>query len=126
MLRFTNTREKGNHGERLALDYMIKQGLKLVEQNINSRYGEIDIVMRDDTEWVFVEVRFRRSQEFGGGLESVNSNKQRKLINTAEHYIQTRHITHFEACRFDIIEISGDMSNPKINWIKDAFQADQY
>jgi putative endonuclease len=126
MLRFTNTRAKGNHGEQLALDYLIKQGLKLIEQNINSRYGEIDIVMRDGAEWIFVGVRFRQSQEIGGGLESVNSNKQGKLINTAEHYIQTHHITHFEACRFDIIEISGDINNPKINWIKDAFQANQY
>lgn len=125
MLRFNNTKAKGDFGEQLAVDYLVKQGLKLIEQNISSRYGEIDIVMRDDDEWVFVEVRFRQSQEFGGGLESVTRNKQLKLINTAEYYIQLHHKTHFEACRFDIIEISGSCVNPEMNWIKDAFWADQ-
>ncbi len=123
MLKFRNTRAKGNHGERLALDYLIQQGLTLVEQNINSRYGEIDILMRDGEEWVFVEVRFRKSQHFGGGLESVDRSKQRKLINTAEYYIQTHHKTHFDSCRFDMIEISGDINTPEINWIQDAFRA---
>ncbi len=121
---FENTRAKGNHGEQLALDYLVKRSLILVEQNVSSRYGEIDIVMRDGEEWVFVEVRLRRSQSFGGGLESVTPGKQRKLINTAEYYIQKHHKTHFEDCRFDIIEISGTLKAPIINWIKDAFWAD--
>ena len=124
MQGFENTRAKGDHGEQLALNYLVKQRLVLVEQNVNSRYGEIDIVMRDGAEWVFVEVRLRRSQAFGGGLESVTRSKQRKLINTAEHYIQKHHKTHFEDCRFDIIEISGKLEEPIINWIKDAFWAD--
>lgn len=122
MLKFLNTRAKGNYGEQLALDYLTAHGLTLVEQNINSRYGEIDMLMRDGEEWVFTEVRFRQTQHYGGGLESVNRSKQRKLINTAEHYMQTHYKTHFHSCRFDMIEISGDIDTPKINWIQDAFR----
>ena len=124
MSDFDNTRAKGNHGEQLALRYMLQQGLSLVEQNMSCRYGEIDIIMRDADEWVFVEVRLRQSQAFGGGLESVTRSKQKKLINSAEYYIQKHHKTHFEGCRFDIIEVSGALSSPNINWIKDAFWAD--
>jgi len=124
MLIFKNTRSKGNYGEKLALRYLIQQGLTLVEQNINSRYGEIDLIMRDSTEWAFIEVRYRRSQDHGGGLESVTHSKQRKLIRTAEYYMQRHHKYHFDSCRFDIIEISGDIQAPEINWIQDAFRAD--
>jgi putative endonuclease len=98
--------------------------LRLIERNFTSRSGEIDIIMRDGNEWVFVEVRLRESLEFGGGLESVTPSKQKKLINTAEYYMQKHHNSHFESCRFDIIEISGKLNEPCINWIKDAFWAD--
>ena len=124
MKGFDNSRATGNHGEKLALAFLVKQGLIRVEQNFSSRYGEIDIIMRDADEWVFIEVRLRQSQTFGGGLESVTPNKQRKLINTAEYYMQKHHKNHFDSCRFDIIEISGKLAEPRINWIKDAFWAD--
>ena len=124
MQGFNNTRAKGSHGEQLALNYLIKSGLRPIEQNFNSRYGEIDIIMRDADEWIFIEVRLRESLEFGGGLESVTRSKQRKLINTAEYYMQKHHNFHFECCRFDIIEISGKLNEPRINWIKNAFWAD--
>lgn len=124
MKGFDNSRATGNHGEKLALDYLVKQGLIRIEQNVSSRYGEIDIIMRDGDEWVFIEVRLRQSQTFGGGLESVTRSKQQKLINTAENYIQKHDKTHFDSCRFDIIEISGKLGQPYINWIKDAFWAD--
>ena len=121
---FPNSQSKGDLGERHALNHLLEQGLSLVEKNSRSPYGEIDIIMRDGLEWVFIEVRYRHSAHFGGGLESVTPAKQRKLINTAEHYIQKHHKTHFDACRFDIIELGGNMNSPDINWIKDAFQAE--
>ncbi len=123
MQGFDNTRAKGTHGEQLALKYLVNGGLRLIERNFNSRYGEIDMIMRDGDEWVFVEVRLRESLEFGGGLESVTHSKQQKLINTAEYYMQKHHNFHFESCRFDIIEISGELNEPRINWTKDAFWA---
>ena len=121
---FRNPGDKGRHVERLAHDYLVKRGLKPVAQNIRSRYGEIDLVMRDGQEWVFVEVRFRRNAAFGGGLESVDRGKCRKLVKTAEHYMQRSDKIHFDTCRFDIIEVAGELSGPRINWVRDAFPAD--
>lgn len=121
---FSNSRDKGTYVEQLALKHLVQQGLKPVEQNISSRHGEIDLLMRDQEEWVFVEVRYRKTGNFGGGLESVNRSKCQKLIKTAEYYIQTHDKTHFEVCRFDIIEVAGDLTNPQITWFQDAFQAD--
>lgn len=123
MRSFSHSRAKGNFAEHAALDYLRKQGLKLVEQNFNCRYGEIDILMRDKQEWVFVEVRYRQSRSYGGGLESVDTKKQRKLINAAEYYMQKHHNIQFDSCRFDMIEISGDIEAPQFNWIQDAFRA---
>lgn len=125
-LSFRNTLCKGKHGEKLAIQYLIKQGLKLVAQNIRSPFGEIDGLMRDGEAWVFLEVRYRQSKHFGGGLESVDYRKQQKLIKTAEHYMQSKHKVRFDSCRFDIIELSGELSAPEINWIQDAFQAKSY
>ena len=121
MRSFDHSRAKGDFAEQVALDYLCSQGLTLVEQNFNCRYGEIDILMRHATEWVFVEVRYRRSQSYGGGLESVDRNKQRKLINSAEYYMQKHREIQFNSCRFDMIEISGDIEAPQFDWIQDAF-----
>ena len=121
---FKNPGDKGRHVEKLAHKHLLKQGLKPVAQNIRSPYGEIDLIMRDQLEWVFVEVRFRRSGAFGGGLESVDRSKCRKLVKTAEHYIQSNNKIRFDTCRFDIIEVAGKLSEPRINWVKDAFPAD--
>ncbi len=120
---FRNTNRKGKRGEQLAVKYLQKKGLTLVGQNIRSPYGEVDALMRDKDEWVFVEVRYRNSQLYGGGLESVDQRKQQKLIKTAEHYMQTQYKTRFDSCRFDIIELGGKLDEPDINWIQDAFQA---
>lgn len=124
MILSNNTKTTGDQAEKLTVKYLIKAGLKLVEQNARSAYGEIDIIMRDDQEWVFVEVRYRRSQHYGGGLESVSYHKQRKLIKTAQHYIQSHHNSHFDSCRFDVVELSGELNAANINWIQDAFRAD--
>ena len=124
MILSNSTKKTGDQAEKLTLKHLIRAGLKLVEKNAHSAYGEIDIIMRDGEEWVFVEVRYRRSHHYGGGLESVSYHKQRKLIKTAQHYIQSHHASHFESCRFDVVELSGELNEPNINWIQDAFQAD--
>lgn len=121
-LSLRNTLTKGKRGEKLAIQYLVQQGLKLVAQNVRSPYGEIDGLMRDGEAWVFLEVRYRQSKDYGGGLESVDYRKQQKLIKTAEHYMQSKHKVRFDSCRFDIIELSGDLSAPDIIWIQDAFQ----
>ena len=76
-------RTKGDKVERFALKYLTRKGLSLIEQNFNSRYGEIDLVMLDKSTLVFVEVRFRAKSSHGSGAESVDYRKQQKIISSS-------------------------------------------
>ena len=120
------TKNIGETTEKAALVFLLEQGLKLLETNYYSRYGEIDIVMADDKVIVFIEVRYRKSNAYGGGATSITRNKQQKLIKTANHYLQ-HHKANVE-CRFDVIDMSpAELSATKknqpfhFNWIKNAF-----
>lgn len=110
----------GDRAEKLAHKYLRKQGLKSLTQNYHCRFGEIDLIMQDKDYLVFIEVRYRNSQQFGGALESVDRHKQAKLRRTAETYLlKTKN--HDCPCRFDILCVTGNLNNPEIDWIKNAF-----
>ena len=111
---------RGNRAENLALKFLKKQHLKLVERNFNCRYGEIDLVMQDADYLVFVEVRYRKDQRFGGALASIDERKQGKLRRSAEHYL-IRHKKTDSPCRFDILCATGSINRPTFDWIKNAF-----
>ena len=100
-----DTRAIGEAKERLAESFLTAQGLRLVARNQRSRFGEIDLVMRDEAVLVFVEVRYRRSTRFGTPAATVDARKQQRLILAARHYLH-RHPTQL-ACRFDVVAISA-------------------
>jgi putative endonuclease len=114
---------KGKSGEQLAQRHLEQQGLRHLESNYRCRSGEIDLIMRDGDCLVFVEVRYRKDSRFGSACESVTYNKQRKLLASANHYLQRAGGS--SPCRFDVVGISGDNSRPTIEWIRDAFQGDR-
>ena len=113
-----NTSGKGNIAENKACRYLEKQGLTLVEKNYRCRNGEIDLIMQDKEELVFIEVRYRTSDTHGTAIDTVDRNKMKKLITTANHYI-VRHQLDAPA-RFDIVGFDASFS-PK--WISNAFNA---
>ncbi len=115
--------QKGETAEANACTYLEKQGLQTLWRNFRCRLGEIDLIMQDGDTIVFVEVRYRNNPRYGSSLESVNWQKQRKLINAASFYLQQRNITDTYPCRFDVIALEKDTGNIT-QWIKDAFQAD--
>lgn len=82
-------RDVGARGERLAADYLESRGYKILERNFRCREGEIDIVARQGECLVFVEVRTRKSRDFGTPEESVTFSKREKLVSLADAYIQT-------------------------------------
>jgi len=110
----------GDHAEDLALDYLLLKKFTLEERNFNCRYGEVDLIMRDKSYLVFVEVRYRASANFGGALESINRSKQDKLRKTAEFYLQKRKFID-SPCRFDILCVNGNLNKPDYEWIANAF-----
>ena len=111
---------QGRRAEQQACEFLQQQGLIFVENNYRCRYGEIDLVMRDGQQLVFVEVRYRRSLAFGGPLASIDYRKQAKLIATASHYLLIKR--QQSDARFDIVGITkGDC----IDWITNAIELDQ-
>lgn len=117
------TQTTGKEAEDLACQYLREQGLRLLERNFNSRYGEIDLVMRDRDTTVFVEVRYRGQHGMVDPLVSVDRRKQHKLIRTAQHYLQRQMALATSPARFDVIAITGAGKEPSIQWIKNAFDA---
>ncbi len=84
----SNKRDIGQNFEKMACVYLQKQGLKLKDKNANFRVGEIDLIMTDHDQLVFVEVRYRKDNQYGGALASVTVQKQQKLIKAAQIYLQ--------------------------------------
>lgn len=107
----------------MAIDYLQTRGLTLVERNYQCRLGEIDLVMRDREQLVFVEVRFRRRREYGMPVETVSRSKRNKLILCARHYLHRRGQTNSISCRFDVLGIDGsaDTGRRNFHWVRDAF-----
>lgn len=109
---------KGEQSELIACEYLIEQGLHVVDKNFSCPQGELDLVMRDGETVVIVEVRFRQSNKYGGAVESITHKKQSRIILTAQQYLYNNQIN--SAIRFDVIAMS---SYENINWIKNAFQS---
>ncbi|MCS5710789.1 YraN family protein [Candidatus Berkiella aquae] len=120
-MNFSATQITGNQAEELAKDYLQRQGLRLIKRQYRTPLGEIDLIMQDQHTLVFVEVRFRETDEFGTPEETITPAKQRRLIRTALLYQQTHPFTDDLLARFDVIAILGNQPNLKITWIPDAF-----
>ncbi len=113
-------RKIGDEKEALALKFLQNRGLKLITKNFNTKMGEIDIIMRDKYQIIFIEVRYRKSSSYGSAAESVSFNKQQKIIRTSLYYMQKAGLYEKVPFRFDIIAINDDPTCP-IEWIKAAF-----
>lgn len=117
------TTDRGRQTERACRDYLSSQGLQPVEQNYRTRSGEIDLIMRDGNTLVFVEVRYRKNGLFGSAIESVDYNKQGRILRTVSQYCQQHNID--QAIRIDIVGMSTDRDGRyHFEWIQNALQAD--
>ncbi len=103
------------------MQFLRQAGLTVKQKNYSCRHGEIDLVMDDGSELVFVEVRYRRDGRFGGATASVNHGKQQRLKRSADHYLQTHSSEGHNGCRFDVMAVSGTGPAYKFDWITNAF-----
>jgi putative endonuclease len=118
-----DTRTVGFDAERVAEDFLIREGLSPITQNFRCRLGEIDLVARDRDCLVFVEVRSRGAGSFTRARLTVDVHKQRKLIRTAALYVTKRPQYANSVMRFDVVAIDTDEhGETTIDWIKDAFR----
>jgi putative endonuclease len=115
------TTRRGRDAESLACHYLEARGLSLIERNYRRHPGEIDLIMDDTGSLVFVEVRYRRQTRFGSGAESIDRRKQARIVACAGCYLQAHPKMATRPCRFDVVSISGDVGDPSVEWIQDAF-----
>ena len=115
----TSTLTLGTQAEARAEQFLQQQGMTTKLKNYRCKLGEIDLIMMDDKELIFVEVRLRSHSQFANACESVTFSKQAKIIKAAQCYLQAHHLTETAHCRFDVIAFSDSDSGPE--WIKNAF-----
>ena len=109
----------GVWGEELAVRFLGENGYKIITTNYRCAYGEVDIVVMDGEELVFVEVRTRRPGNFGTPEESLSPHKLRRLLATCQDYLQKSGQEDIQ-WRVDLISVrleSGRKNNPKVERI---------
>jgi len=113
---------RGKATEEFAKQYLIQQGLSFIESNVHCRQGEIDLVMRDVETLVFVEVKYRKNKSFGGAIAAVSQAKQNKIKHCVSFFLQKSNLNEYNTpCRFDVIALDGDIAQPQVTWLKNAF-----
>ena len=112
----------GQAGESAAEEYLRRKGYRILERNVRSSLGELDLVAEDGQVLVFVEVKARRTDVFGGAIHAVHHRKQKKLIQLAAQYLARHHIKD-RLCRFDVVLLQGSNAvAPQIEHIQNAFE----
>lgn len=116
----------GSEAERYARTFLEQQGLKFVMHNYRCRTGEIDLIMQDDDELVFVEVKYRSGNQHGAAIEFFHARKKRKFESAVMYYMQEKGFNpSVVPHRIDLVGIEGliglagkSQKNQKIEWLK--------
>lgn len=114
----------GDIGEEIAKEYLKKNNYTIIERNFRCKFGEIDIIAKNEKCFCFIEVKTRHGIYYGTPAQAVNQSKQHKIIMCAQFYIlKMQHYENFNY-RFDVVEIVLNKSNriKNIDLIKNAFQ----
>jgi putative endonuclease len=103
----------GTQGESIAAAHLEAQGMRIIDRNVHSRYGEVDLIAEEGDTLVFVEVKTRRTAAYGTPEESVTPRKRERLLLTAQTYLQ-QHDLDQRAYRIDVVAITLQASGPAI------------
>ena len=117
------TVSRGRQHEASAERYLVTQGLRTLSKNFLAPGGELDLVMEDGANVVFVEVRCRAKTRYASAIETITATKQRRIVRAATSYLQKYPALANRPCRFDVVGLDGSETAPSIHWIKDAFTA---
>jgi len=116
-----SSRLSGAQWEKTAESFLRARGLRLLQRNFSSRFGEIDLIMEDEGTVVFIEVKYRKSSSHGSGADAVTYHKQGRISRTAAWYLAKFPQRAEQTCRFDVLSIDSQQKDKGINWIKSAF-----
>ena len=112
----------GRQSEDAVTRYLQSQGMKIVERNLRTPVGEIDLVVKSKRILAFVEVKTRRGSAFGSPGEAMGPPKQRQIVQTAKWYLNDKPHEGLQP-RFDVIAITGSVESFQVEHIPDAFEA---
>lgn len=115
--KIMNKREIGNSYEELACRHLEEEGMQIIRRNYRVRIGEIDIIAKDVDELVFIEVKYRKSQDQGGAFYAISESKKKRIRRVAEWFMNQNHISPNAFCRFDAVLIdNGEITHVKNAW----------
>ncbi|WP_295990151.1 YraN family protein [Rugamonas sp.] len=115
-MALTDKQRLGRQGEDAALAHLRGHGLHLLERNFLCKGGEIDLVMRDGAQLVFVEVRRRADRRHGGAAASITPPKQRRMVHAAQLFLLR--YRRLPPCRFDVVAIDGG----ELTWLRNVLE----
>ena len=118
--RQPHTRAQGRVGEEDAIRWLTAQGYEVVERNVTSHAGELDLVAREGETLVFLEIKARASDAYGPAIAAVDARKQRRISRAAALYIATKRL-HRSPCRFDVLGLDWQDGGWRYTLIRDAF-----
>jgi len=115
MVFINKKQNSGTQAEKIACDFLKQQNLELIEKNYHCRYGEIDLIMKEGSQLVFIEVRFRKNTSHGSALDTVDNRKLNKIKKTSQHYLMTNNLGYI-SCQID----DGNLAKPEIKWVRNV------
>ena len=120
MSNHTDRYQYGTIAEKTVLEYLTRKGLVRLNNNYRSRYGEIDLIMKENDTIIFIEVRYRSNTRYIDPIETIDKMKIQKIILPSQKFLQEfSDLGKFY--RFDVITLTGDLESPEIQWSKNAF-----
>jgi len=121
-IKTLTSQSKGQITEEFAKQYLLAQGLTFVDSNVHCRRGEIDLIMQERDTLIFIEVKYRKNSLFGGAISAVSPSKQQKIKHCVAFFLHKHDLNEYNTpCRFDVIALEGDINQPKVTWLKNAF-----
>ena len=112
----------GKEAEVAAEHFLRRQGYRILGRNVRFPNGELDIVAKQDETVVFIEVKARRTDQFGGASYAVTPQKQQRLIHLAAQYLAHNRLSDCPS-RFDVILYQGDAKQVgHLEHVKNAFE----
>ena len=97
------SRAEGTWGEALVADYLRRRGCRLEAHSYRCRFGEIDLIAKQDDTYIFIEVKYRTGRTAGDPTSAVDGKKQKKISKTADYYRMLHQIPMDVPCRFDVV-----------------------
>jgi putative endonuclease len=120
----TYKQQLGRWGENYAEEFLEQQGISIIDRNVFTPFGEIDLIGKEKYDLIFFEVKTRTNQKFGNPEDSINPRKREHLIQSALHYIQN-HPEEEANWRIDVIAIKRNRSGAtpaEVEWFINAVQ----